>query len=48
MRRALGMNPTDIADEMIASGLRCRGGAGFPAGLKWQTVQRAEAPKKYV
>ncbi len=42
LRRALGMSPADVVAEVTASGLRGRGGAGFPAGVKWKTV--AEAP----
>ena len=34
--------------EVIQSGLRGRGGAGFPAGIKWQTVAAAPGPRKYI
>ncbi|MCK9503834.1 MAG: NADH-quinone oxidoreductase subunit NuoF [Porticoccaceae bacterium] len=46
--RALDMNPQGIVDEIKASGLRGRGGAAFPAGIKWQTVLDAKADQKYV
>ena len=39
---------TAIVDEVKASGLRGRGGAGFPTGIKWSTVLLAEADQKYV
>src|SRR3712207_7543411 len=35
LRKALGMAPADIVNEVKASGLRGRGGAGFPTGMKW-------------
>lgn len=44
--RTLGASAT-IA-EVIASGLRGRGGAGFPTGIKWRTVAEASAPAKYI
>ena len=34
-----------IVEEVRASGLRGRGGAGFPTGIKWKTVREAAAPK---
>ena len=42
------MKPDGIIAEMTASNLRGRGGAGFPAGIKWQQVQRQKAAQKYV
>lgn len=48
LRRALGMDGQAIVDEVIASGLRGRGGAGFPTGIKWGTVLMAKADQKYV
>jgi len=42
------MTPQDVLAEMTASGLRGRGGAGFPTGLKWSTVAKVEADQKYV
>ncbi len=44
--RAIGA-PATIA-EVTASGLRGRGGAGFPAGIKWQTVANTPAPRKFI
>ena len=37
-----------ICDEILKSGLRGRGGAGFPAGIKWKTVREAKGEQKYV
>jgi len=48
LRRALAMTGQQIVDEVKASGLRGRGGAGFPTGIKWQTVHDADAPQKYI
>jgi formate dehydrogenase iron-sulfur subunit len=48
LERALSMSAAEIVDTIQASGLRGRGGAGFPTGIKWDTVRRAEAPLKYV
>jgi formate dehydrogenase iron-sulfur subunit len=48
LRRALGMSPQAVVDEVIESGLRGRGGAGFPAGIKWKTVLETEADQKFV
>ena len=38
LRKALGMNPGEITDAVKKSGLRGRGGAGFPAGIKWSFI----------
>jgi formate dehydrogenase iron-sulfur subunit len=48
LRNALGMKGADIVEALIQSGLRGRGGAAFPAGIKWRTVLGAEADQKYV
>lgn len=48
LRRALAMTGQEIVDELKTSGLRGRGGAGFPTGIKWQTVHDANAPQKYI
>jgi bidirectional [NiFe] hydrogenase diaphorase subunit len=40
--------PADVRDELTRSGLRGRGGAGYPTGLKWNTVAKAEGAPKYV
>lgn len=48
LRRALAMQPEAIVNEVIESGLRGRGGAAFPTGIKWQTAMRAAAAPKYV
>jgi NADH:ubiquinone oxidoreductase subunit F (NADH-binding)/ferredoxin len=42
------MRPNDVVDILKASGLRGRGGGGFPTGLKWEFAARAEGPQKYV
>jgi len=48
LRRALAMDGAAIVQEVTQSGLRGRGGAAFPAGIKWQTVLKAQAPQKYI
>ncbi len=48
LRNALKLSPQDIVDAIKASGLRGRGGAAFPTGIKWQTVLDTEAGRKYV
>ena len=42
------MTPDEVIAEIKAAGLRGRGGAGFPTGLKWQFTKQAEGDKKYV
>ncbi|PQA86910.1 formate dehydrogenase beta subunit [Hyphococcus luteus] len=46
--KALKMDSAAICEEVFESGLRGRGGAGFPAGIKWRTVAGAEADQKYI
>lgn len=48
LRRAATMTEEAIVDEVQASGLRGRGGAGFPTGIKWGTVRLAKADQKYI
>ncbi len=42
------MTPEEVCEEMVRSGLRGRGGAGFPTGLKWNMVRKAQGERKYV
>src|SRR5208283_2438332 len=42
------MAPKNVVESMVQSGLRGRGGAGFPTGLKWGTVAKSPGAKKYV
>lgn len=48
LRAALDKQPAEIIDEVQTAGLRGRGGAGFPAAIKWRTVLGADGPEKYV
>ncbi len=48
LRKALSLAPQEIVDAVKDSGLRGRGGAAFPAGIKWQTVLDTGADQKYV
>jgi formate dehydrogenase iron-sulfur subunit len=48
LERALSISAEKIVEEITESGLRGRGGAGFPAGIKWRTTQQATARQKYV
>jgi len=42
------MTPDEVIDELKASGLRGRGGAGFPTGIKWDLARKAPGEQKYV
>ncbi len=42
------MTPQDVIDVITASGLRGRGGAGFPTGIKWKFAKASQGPVKYV
>ena len=46
--KALTMTPQQVIDEVLASGLRGRGGGGFPTGRKWQFARNQESAEKYV
>jgi len=46
--KALGISPSEIVDAVLESGLRGRGGAAFPTGIKWRTVLETVADQKYV
>ena len=48
LRRALDMAPADIVRTVTDSGLRGRGGAAFPAGIKWKTAMDAGGDQKYI
>ncbi len=48
LRRAITMSAEAMVDEVKTSGLRGRGGAGFPTGIKWDTVRLAQGEKKYI
>jgi formate dehydrogenase iron-sulfur subunit len=48
LARAAALGPAETVAEVLASGLRGRGGAGFPAGIKWRTVLEAQSEVKYI
>ncbi len=48
LERALSLGTDAILNEVTASGLRGRGGAGFPTGIKWKTVAQAKADRKFI
>jgi len=49
LNKALGeMTPEQVIEEIKVSGLRGRGGAGFPCGLKWELARKAQGDAKYV
>src|SRR5262249_19853923 len=47
LKKALSMKPAEVIEVVKASGLRGRGGAGFPTGVKWSFIPQSE-PYKYV
>ncbi len=48
LKKALTMTPKEVADTVLLSGLRGRGGGGFPAGRKWMFALASEGDEKYV
>jgi formate dehydrogenase iron-sulfur subunit len=48
MAKARAMGPAAIIETVLASGLRGRGGAGFPTGVKWKTVAEAKGNRKFI
>ena len=48
LEKAFEIGPDAVIEQVTESGLRGRGGAGFPAGIKWRTAADAEADQKYI
>jgi len=48
LARALFLGPAATIEEVVRSGLRGRGGAGFPTGIKWRTVADTDADRRYI
>ncbi|MGB9598138.1 MAG: complex I 51 kDa subunit family protein, partial [Candidatus Poribacteria bacterium] len=48
LENALKVTPTDVIEEIKRSGLRGRGGAGFPTGIKWEMTNKSVSDEKYV
>ena len=48
LARALSLGPAATIEEVVRSGLRGRGGAGFPTGVKWRTVADTDAERRYI
>lgn len=48
LERAFLMSPEDVTEEMKKSGLRGRGGAGFPTGMKWSFARASKSDEKYI
>jgi len=48
LKKAIEIGPAAIVEEVVNSGLRGRGGAGFPTGIKWRTVAQTPPQQKYI
>jgi NADH:ubiquinone oxidoreductase subunit F (NADH-binding) len=48
LKKALAMPPQEVIEEVKKSGLRGRGGAGFPAGIKWESARKTPEPEKFI
>ena len=48
LRKAFGMKPEEVGEEVLKSGVRGRGGAGFPAGMKWKFLDRKSGKPIYL
>src|SRR4051812_36207562 len=48
IERARALDPADVVAEIRKSGLRGRGGAGFPTGVKWDSLREHPCPTRYV
>ncbi|MBC8048858.1 MAG: formate dehydrogenase, partial [Chitinophagales bacterium] len=48
LERAIALGPVATVEEVLTSGLRGRGGAGFPTGIKWRTVAETKGDQKYI
>jgi formate dehydrogenase iron-sulfur subunit len=48
LAKALSVGPDAVVEDVVQSGLRGRGGAGFPTGIKWRTVTQTPGPQKYI
>ena len=48
LKKAIGMKPEEVGEEVLKSGVRGRGGAGFPAGMKWKFLDRKSGKPIYL
>jgi formate dehydrogenase iron-sulfur subunit len=48
LKKAIAIGPAATVEEVVNSGLRGRGGAGFPTGIKWRTVAQTPPQQKYI